>query len=185
MARDLLLFLGICDCSRRSCDNILTKGPGSSCMIVVGGAHEASNARPNENSLIIKKRLGFIRLALRNGAALVPVFSFGENDIWNQIDNSHGTYMRLFQDTARKYTGIVPPAIYGRGIFNYNYGILPYRRPITSVVGNPIECPKIENPTAEEVKFYQDKYLAELKRVYNEHKEKLLPNRTKDLFFEE
>lgn len=154
-------------------------------MIVVGGAHEASNAKPNENSLIIKKRLGFIRLAIRTGSSLVPVFSFGENDIWNQMDTSPGTWTRWFQDTARKYTGIVPPAIYGRGIFIYNYGILPYRRPITSVVGNPIDCPKIENPSAEQVKFYQDKYLEELKRIYDTHKDELLPNRTKDLFFEE
>ena len=71
LTRDLLLGLGICSVSRRSCDNILTAAPGSSLMIVVGGAQEASNAHPNTNNLIIKKRLGFIKLALRNGSPMV------------------------------------------------------------------------------------------------------------------
>ncbi|KAJ3095977.1 diacylglycerol O-acyltransferase 1 [Phlyctochytrium planicorne] len=77
--RELLLSLGFCSVSRRSIDNILSKGPGNSCMIVVGGAAEALNAFPYTNDLVIKKRLGFIKVALRQGATLVPVFSFGEN----------------------------------------------------------------------------------------------------------
>jgi 2-acylglycerol O-acyltransferase 2 len=183
--RDILLGLGICSVSRRSCDNILTKGAGNSVMIVVGGAHEASNARPGENSLIIKKRLGFIKLGLRTGSPLVPVFSFGENDLWDQLPNPHGSWTRKFQDTSRKLTGIVPPSLYGRGVFTYNYGLLPYRRQVVSVVGNPIEVPKIENPTIEELKFYQQKYLDELQRIYDLHKEEYLPDRKKELFFEE
>jgi 2-acylglycerol O-acyltransferase 2 len=185
LTRDILLSLGICSVSRRSCDNILTKGPGSSLMIVVGGAHEAVNARPHTNDLVIKKRLGFIKLALRTGSPLVPVFSFGENDLWDQLDNPKGSWLRKFQDIARKYTTVVPPALYGRGIFTYNMGILPYRRPVVSVVGKPIEVPKIDNPTVEQVKHYQKLYLDELMNVYDTYKDEYLPNRKKELFFEE
>lgn len=32
-------------------------------------------------------RKGFIRLAIQSGAALVPCYSFGENDIYEQADN--------------------------------------------------------------------------------------------------
>jgi 2-acylglycerol O-acyltransferase 2 len=185
LIRDLLISLGICSVSRRSCDNILTKAPGSSLMIVVGGAHEAVNAKPNTNDLVIKKRLGFIKLALRTGSPLVPVFSFGENDLWDQLDNSKGTLLRKFQDLARKYTAVVPPALYGRGVFTYNKGILPYRRQIVSVVGRAIEVPKIENPTADQLKHYQQLYLNELMHVYDTYKDEFLPNRKKELFFEE
>lgn len=48
-------------------------------MIVVGGAAEALYAFPGKYDLVLKKRLGFIRVAIRNGACLVPVISFGEN----------------------------------------------------------------------------------------------------------
>ena len=65
--------------SRTSCDTILNMGPGHSCMIVVGGAAEALYAFPGTYDLVIKKRYGFIKAALRNGSHLVPVLSLGEN----------------------------------------------------------------------------------------------------------
>jgi 2-acylglycerol O-acyltransferase 2 len=44
--RDLLLAMGLCSVSRRSCERALRKGKGSSITIVVGGAAESLNARP-------------------------------------------------------------------------------------------------------------------------------------------
>jgi hypothetical protein len=104
--RDILLALGVCSVSKKSCSNILRKGPGNSITIVVGGAAESLAAHPGTNDLTLKKRLGFIKLAVREGwvewpkrrdleglnragwfwrnldrAGLVPVFSFGENDV--------------------------------------------------------------------------------------------------------
>lgn len=49
--------------------------------IVVGGAAESLSARPGTADLTLRRRLGFIKLAIREGADLVPVFSFGENDV--------------------------------------------------------------------------------------------------------
>lgn len=183
--RELFLLLGICSVSRRSCDNILTAGPGKALMIVPGGANESVFARPGINDLVIKKRLGFIKLALRTGASLVPVFSFGENELWDQLPNPKGSKLREFQDLARKYTTVNPPALYGRGVFTYNFGILPYRHHIVSVVGKPIDCPKIENPTIEEIKFYQAKYLEEVQQIYDNYKDEYLPVRISELQFVE
>lgn len=56
-------------------------GPGSALTIVVGGAAESLSARPGTADLTLKRRMGFIKLAMRQGADLVPVFSFGENDV--------------------------------------------------------------------------------------------------------
>ena len=39
--REVLLWLGICDVSKRSIMHHLSKGPGSAVMIVVGGAAES------------------------------------------------------------------------------------------------------------------------------------------------
>lgn len=36
-------------------------------MVVVGGAQEAIYSRPRNYELVLKKRKGFVRLALRNG----------------------------------------------------------------------------------------------------------------------
>jgi 2-acylglycerol O-acyltransferase 2 len=153
-------------------------------MIVPGGANESALSRPGINDLVIKKRLGFIKLALRTGSSLVPVYSFGENELWDQLPNPKGSKLRNFQDLTRKYTTVNPPAVYGRGMFT-EFGILPYRHQIVTVVGKPIDCPKNDNPTIEEIKFYQAKYLSELQHIYDTHKEEYLPVRTTELRFVE
>lgn len=79
--RDLMLLLGVCSVSKKSCANTLRLGPGNAITIVVGGAAESLTAHPGTNDLVLRKRLGFIKIAVREGADLVPVFSFGENDV--------------------------------------------------------------------------------------------------------
>jgi len=39
------------------------------------------SAHPGTADLTLKKRIGFIKMAIKEGADLVPVFSFGENDV--------------------------------------------------------------------------------------------------------
>ena len=53
--------------------------------VAAGGATEALYARPGSNTLVLKKRLGFIRLAMQTGAYLVPAYSFGENNTYGQL----------------------------------------------------------------------------------------------------
>src|SRR5207249_4070417 len=101
--RDYLMAQGLASVSKQSCENILSKGPGHSVMIVVGGAGESLNARPGVYDLVLKKRLGFIRLAIRCGAYLVPVFSFGETDIWEQADNPKESKVWKFQKLVQKH----------------------------------------------------------------------------------
>lgn len=63
-------------------------------------------------------------------ASLVPVFSFGENEIFDQIT---GSRIRWFQDRLRAVLGLAPCIIKGRGFFQYSVGLLPQRRPIITV----------------------------------------------------
>lgn len=62
--RDLLLAMGLCSVSRRSCERALRKGKGSSITIVVGGAAESLNARPGvSRSAMEQEELRAIHLA--------------------------------------------------------------------------------------------------------------------------
>jgi hypothetical protein len=54
--RDILLALGICSVSRKSCSNILKAGPGSAITIVVGGAAESLSAHPGTADLTLRRR---------------------------------------------------------------------------------------------------------------------------------
>lgn len=145
---------------------------GNAVVIVVGGAQEALDAHPGHYNLTIKRRKGFVKLAIRNGAHLVPIFSFGENDLYYQIDNPEGSKLRKFQDWLKGMLGFSSPAFRGRGIFNYSLGILPFRKPINTVVGAPIPVEKCEEPTTDQINHYHQKYLEGLTTIFEDNKKK-------------
>ncbi|KAF8519653.1 diacylglycerol acyltransferase-domain-containing protein [Gautieria morchelliformis] len=179
--RDIILALGICSVSKRSCASILERGNGMSCVIVVGGAAESLNARPGTNDLTLMRRLGFIKVAIQHGADLVPVFSFGENDIYHQMPNEKGTTVYTLQKKFQNVFGFTLPLFHGRGVFNYNFGLMPHRRSIVSVIGRPIHVTKNDKPTKEEVQAVQKLYIEELLRIWNKYKDTFARQRTREL----
>jgi 1-acyl-sn-glycerol-3-phosphate acyltransferase len=86
-------------------------------------------------------RKGFVRIALQTGADLVPVYTFGENDVVSVVDVSKVSWARHLQRAFKKVGGFTLPFVYGRGMFGLPFGLLPYQVPITAVVGSPIEVP--------------------------------------------
>ncbi|XP_061003849.1 2-acylglycerol O-acyltransferase 2-like [Dama dama] len=106
----------------------------------------------------------------RGRAALVPIFSFGENDIHDQVENSRGSWLRWFQDRLHKSTRGSIPLFCGRGVFQYSSGLMPYHRPISTVVGKPIEVQKTPLPSQEEVDRFHQRYMKELENLFEAHK---------------
>ncbi|KDD73424.1 diacylglycerol acyltransferase, partial [Helicosporidium sp. ATCC 50920] len=76
--REYLLAHGHGDVSRDSCLRLLRRG--HSIAIVIGGGAESLYARPGRHELVLRRRQGFVKLALDTGASLVPVYCFGENN---------------------------------------------------------------------------------------------------------
>ncbi|KAI8647532.1 diacylglycerol acyltransferase type 2B [Parasitella parasitica] len=183
--RDIILALGIASVSRHSCEHILSSGPGRSIVIVIGGASESLSARPGIADLVLKKRLGFIRMAIRHGADLVPTFSFGENDLYEQVDNSSGSWLWNVQKRMQRAVGFTMPLFHARGIFNYNVGLIPYRHQVVTVVGNPISVPKLKagqtEPTQEQLLETQALYIEELEAIYEKYKDVYAKDRKQDM----
>ncbi|CAF1609588.1 unnamed protein product [Didymodactylos carnosus] len=170
-----LTMMGVCDASKESCNYILKQGKGNSIMLVLGGAKEALDAHPSSNYILtLKNRKGFVKIALANGASLVPVFSFGENDLYEQVANPRGSKLRTLQTILQKKMGYSLPLFNGRGIFQYKVGLLPNRHPIDAYVGEPIELPKLapEQITPHVVDGYHKKYMDALTRLFDTHKAK-------------
>ncbi|XP_032345305.1 2-acylglycerol O-acyltransferase 2 [Camelus ferus] len=169
--RDYIMSGGLISSDKESGAHILSrKGGGNLLGVIVGGAQEALNARPGSNMLLLRNRKGFIRLALMHGASLVPIFSFGDNDLFDQYENSPGSWLRWIQNRLQKIMGVSFPLFHGRGVFQYSFGLLPYRRPITTVVGTPIEVQKTPHPSQEEVDRLHQRYLQELSNLFEAHK---------------
>ena len=71
-------------------------------------------------------------------ASLVPVYSFGENDIFRVKAFAPDSWQHLLQVTSKKLLSFCPCIFWGRGLFSAkSWGLLPLARPITTVG----ECP--------------------------------------------
>lgn len=143
---------------------------------VVGGAKEAFYAIPNTYKFVLKNRKGFAKIALKTGAALVPAISFGENNIFDLIDHKPGSWGRFFQDKLKQITTVAPVQFNGRGILQYNYGLIPKRHPLTLVLGAPIHLEKTPNPTMEDVDRVHKLFCDQLTELFETHKGKYVEN---------
>lgn len=149
---------------------------GRATVLIVGGAAEAMECKPGTYRILMKRRKGFVRLALKNGTPLVPVCSFGETNLFDQVSFPEGSFMNKLQNYIRKKTGIAPVIPVGRGLFQYSFGIIPRRTPITVVVGSSMELPKIEEPTVEQIDEYHGKFIEHVVNFFEKEKHKYIEN---------
>jgi 2-acylglycerol O-acyltransferase 2 len=160
LMREFLLLHGIGDASMAACLSLLGRGPGSAILLAAGGAEEATVARPGTMDLILAKRKGFVKVALRTGARLVPVIGFGENELYGDAEEEKrlekeaereeeakearargGKKRRSVLPSRAKVSralkrcfGFVLPEIRGVGPL----GLMPRRSPLDVVVGAPV-----------------------------------------------
>ncbi|XP_053187454.1 2-acylglycerol O-acyltransferase 3b [Scomber japonicus] len=164
--RDYIMAAGLYPVSKPSLTHLLSKsGKGNAVVIVIGGAAESLASSPGVHTVVMKQRKGFVRIALEFGADLVPVYLFGENELFRQVIFSDGSLGRRLQDLFKKIMGFAPCLFVGE-----RFGLLPYRSPVTTVVGSPISVPKRVTPTEEEVDHYHKLYMEGLSKLFHEHK---------------
>jgi Diacylglycerol acyltransferase len=170
--RDFLQWKGGREVSRESFDYSLSRK--RNVLVVPGGQTELMLSRSNQNQIKLSIRhQGFIRIAIERGVDLVPVFSFGENDVLDNI------YLPVLQKWFLKRLGAALP-------FHPHSGWLlpvPRKQNISIVVGTPIQVKQISNPNASEVKVVLDLYLRELHRIFEKHKNTIYSIQDRQLLF--
>lgn len=182
--------MGLASVSRESCENTLSKGGpngegmGRAITIVVGGARESLDAQPHSLKLVLKRRKGFVKLAIRTGADLVPVLAFGENDLYDQVTSDSHPFVHKMQMLVKKCMGFTIPLFHARGVFNYDVGLMPYRKSLNVVVGRPIKV--VQSKRGELVdEGYVDEihglYVRELERIWEEWRERFEVDRRVEL----
>lgn len=185
--REYALRMGLASVSRESCENILSKGGrngegmGRAITIVIGGARESLEAQPGHLRLILRCRKGFVKLAIRTGADLVPVLAFGENEIYEQFDPQAHPNVHRVQMLVKKFMGFTIPLFHARGVFNYDVGMMPYRRPMNIVVGKPIQVVQSKHPDPKYVDQVHKKYMEELQRLWDDWKDTFAKERLAEL----
>ncbi|KAJ1729803.1 diacylglycerol O-acyltransferase 1 [Coemansia biformis] len=171
--RDYALAMGCLSCDRNSIRRILGDRHHSlhqSLLVVVGGAEESMLAHEGSADLVLLKRMGFVREAIRAGCDLVPIYNFSENAIYKLVPNPPGSLVHRFEMAVRNAFGFTILLFHGRNLF-----FTPYRTKLVSVVGTPIPVRQNHDPSNEEVSHYHRIYVEELTRLYRKYKPKYAP----------
>lgn len=166
--REIFLALGAISCSEKSITRTLTQNQngGKVLCLIVGGTREILKTKPGSYEIILKDRKGFVKLAIRTGTPLVPVFIFGETDIYDTLSPQPGTWLHWIQGYTQRLFSI--PLFLPLGQF----GLLPRRTPLTTVIGAPIRVPKVAEPTRDMIDEYHAKFTHALQQLFEDHKKK-------------
>lgn len=139
---------------------------GQSVALAPGGAHESLNAFPGTYSLTIRR--GFVRVAMQGGAKLVPVVSYGENELYTQRQNREGSKLRWLQLQIKALCGFTLPLFCGQPWLP----LLPKSIRLVTVVGPPVELAQAANPTEEQIDRARERYVEALKLLFEQNKQK-------------
>lgn len=139
--------------------------------LIVGGIQEAFYAVPDTYKCVLKNRKGFVRIALKTGAPLVPAISFGENNLFKVMEFKTGSLRRNMKDVFKWIS--TTTSIFFNGLF------IPKRQPITIVVGAPIQVDKQSNPSEDDVNKTHELFCMQLKQLFDTHKSKYVKNSDK------
>mmetsp|Transcript_21951 Transcript_21951/g.61046 ORF Transcript_21951/g.61046 Transcript_21951/m.61046 type:complete len:379 (-) Transcript_21951:66-1202(-) len=155
--REWMLLLGMVSANKTTLKKVLHRG--ESLLLVPGGAAEALYAQPRRFRLNLRKRKGFIKLAMETGSPVVPVLGFGENNSFSvHVPTDESFLARLLDWMYRALTFAVPVLM----------SPFPQRNPIHVVVGKPVKF--------EDAKMSVDEahalYVQALSSLYHEHKSK-------------
>jgi len=165
LVRDWMLFIGAREATRGNVKRMLRDKARASITILPGGIWEQVNTRHDEERCYVQRKLGFIKLAIEEGLSIVPMYGFGEN----QLFTIHTQWNSLHLWIARKFQ-LGLPLISGR----WGCTLLPHPTTITHVYGTPIPTKKQENPSNEEIERVYVEFRESVERLFQENAPKYL-----------
>ena len=140
---------------------------GSSLTVCMGGVREVLYIQPNKLTVTILKKQGIFRLAIETGTPLVPVITYGENEILDLIDTPFISWIQKKIIPYGMALLIPTPESSKRW---YNIVNEPLKEKIRTVIGTPIDVGEPRKATHEEIVKLRERYFVELRKLYRETK---------------
>uniref|UniRef100_A0A1I8FE38 Acyltransferase n=1 Tax=Macrostomum lignano TaxID=282301 RepID=A0A1I8FE38_9PLAT len=156
------MSVGVCDVQQEQpALDSRPRGRRKCAIVVVGGAQEALDARPGNYKLTLLKRKGFAPDGPADGGPPGALLQLRRE----RPVQAGGQPARVLGSSVpadlQGRPGLLPPFFYGRGVFNYTFGLLPYRHAVTT------KCPE---PSAEQVDRLHRLYMERLADLFDEFK---------------
>jgi len=143
--------------SREATESNINKLIDKECSVGImacGIAELFLTSREHER-IYLKNRRGFVKIALKRGTPIVPIYYFGHTQLYDFVG---------LPGFSRKMR-VATMAFYGRWFLP-----IPYQHPITMVIGKPIDVEKVDNPTREQINALHTRFTNALIELFNKHK---------------
>jgi 2-acylglycerol O-acyltransferase 2 len=128
---------------------------------IIGAYHSHSE----RETVYVKHRKGFIRIALETGSNIVPVYNFGHTQLFDIYPSSpHSFLVKLSRKIGFAICTFLGPF--------WLVPFIPTRTEMIMAIGEPIVVKKTENPTKEEIDTLHGVYIEKLIQLYELHKGK-------------
>lgn len=162
-AKELLEKLNVVGSKYESMKGVLDEG--ESLTVCLGGVKEILYTEPNTMKLSIKNKRGAFKLALQTGTSLVPVISYGENELFEILDTP---WLRPIQSIFIQYGLYLPVPTLKSCSSWFRIPWEPLKTPIRTVVGKPIKVSQIAEPSDNDIIELRQAYFKALTELYEE-----------------
>jgi 2-acylglycerol O-acyltransferase 2 len=125
-----LRLMGLVDCRRENA--LRTMARGRTIGLLPGGISEIFFNSADIECMYIRKRKGFVKLALRSGRPLVPCYTFGNTQVFHCFG---GKRLKKISELLRACVTV----FWGRWFLP-----VPFRVPLTCIIGEPMPVDKWE-----------------------------------------
>uniref|UniRef100_A0A7S1F4Z8 Acyltransferase n=1 Tax=Noctiluca scintillans TaxID=2966 RepID=A0A7S1F4Z8_NOCSC len=143
---------------------------GRQIAIQPGGVKEQLQSRHDQEIAFFPANLGFIRMAIKFQRHLLPVYIFGENQIFRRLEGLDGVFDKIFRSS-----GVPVPALSGKLGLPF-LGLMPRSGNIHVRWGRHIDPgPAEDEPSDSRVEEVFGRYLAEIQRIFDENAFNCLP----------
>lgn len=163
LVRHLWTWLGLEPISRGRMLRMLRDG--STCVIVPGGVAECMAMEPGVETVYLKRRYGFVKIAIQTGATLVPAYTFGQTRTYKYWRLGPPFMPRFLADWLSRTLAFAPMIFWGKW-----FTPMPFATPLHTVVGEAIETQQKDDPTREEVQAKLDEFIEAMRSLYERHK---------------
>jgi 1-acyl-sn-glycerol-3-phosphate acyltransferase len=131
---------------------------GHSVSIMLGGVREMMDTEPRKIKLHVKKRSGLFKISLETRKPIIPVLTYGENELFEPAKNY---YTESLNDFLYTHFGISIPFVTLHSLYKwYQLSYKPIDE-IHSYVGNPITPRKDDT-----IETLRNRYIESVKKLF-------------------
>ena len=138
---------------------------GKTAVIIPGGVAECMAMERGVETLYLRKRYGFVKIAIVTGAKLIPAYTFGQSRTYGYWRLGPPIVPKFVADWIGKTFSFAPIIFWGKFCTP-----IPYATALNTVVGKPIEVEKNPDPSKEEVQAKLDEFIDAMRSLYDSHK---------------